>query len=253
LQRLTETDIDSRFEEWRATGDTAIRNELVHHHRWLAAYCANRFAHRGEPREDLLQVAYVGLVNALDRFDPARGVRFSTFAVPTIMGELRRHFRDRTWPVHVPRRGKELYQVVSAAVDELTGVLGRSPTMTEIADHAGLSVDQALEALQVRGCYRTASFDPGPDDESTDDALLGIDDGGYGEADDRSEVSQLLRALPTRRDRLVIELRFVEGLTQAEIGERIGVSQVQVSRLLQANLERMRVAAQRSAGAASRA
>jgi RNA polymerase sigma-B factor len=247
VRKLSESEVNELFVEWQETGDTAIRNQLVEHHRWLTTYCANRFTQRGEAREDLVQVASVGLVHAVNRFDPGRGVAFSTFAVPTIVGELRRHFRDKTWSVHVPRRGKELYQAVGAVIEDLTAVLGRSPTVNEIAERADVSVDEALEALEVRDCYRTVSFEPaGEDDADGADTMLGIADLGFDAAEARCVVSQLLDTLPTERDRLIVELRFLAGLTQSEIGARVGVSQVQVSRLLQANLERMRAAATRS-------
>jgi len=232
--------IDPRFHTLHATGDRGLRNELVEDHRWLATYCARRFTNRGEPRDDLQQVAFLGLVKAVDRFDPGRGAAFSTFAVPTIVGELRRHFRDKTWSVHVSRRAKELYQAVAGVADELTSLLGRSPTVPEIARHAGITVDETLEALEVRDCYRGVPLEPAGDDEGSASAVLGVVEGGYDAAEARCAVSALLRTLPSSRDRHVVELRFLEGLTQSEIAARIGVSQVQVSRLLRANLERMR-------------
>lgn len=235
--------VDPRFHAWRATGDHVLRNELIEEHRWLAAHCARRFTNRGEPREDLEQVALLGLVKAVDRFDPDRGVAFSTFAVPTIVGELRRHFRDKTWSVHVPRRAKDLYQAVAGAADELTVALGRSPSIGEIAQHAGVTVDEALQGLEVRACYRSAPLEPGGEDEDTESADLGVEDDGFDLVDARCILSSLLRSLPTARDRLAVELRFVEGLTQSEIAARIGVSQVHVSRLLRASLVRMRQAA----------
>ncbi len=243
MRKLTDSEVTELFEQWKATGDTTARNELVEHHRWLTTYCANRFTQRGESREDLVQVASVGLVHAVNRFDHTRGVAFSTFAVPTIVGELRRHFRDKTWSVHVPRRGKELYQAVGAVIEDLTAVLGRSPTVAEIAERADVSVDEALQALEVRDCYRTVSFEPASEDDAAGDAMLRIDDAGFDAVEARSVVTGLLDTLPSDRDRLIVELRFLHGLTQSEIGARVGVSQVQVSRLLQANLDRMRAAA----------
>jgi RNA polymerase sigma-B factor len=239
--------MDTRFHALRATGDRALRNELVEDFRWLATYCARRFTNRGEPRDDLHQVALLGLVKAVDRFDPGRGAAFSTFAVPTILGELRRHFRDKTWSVHVSRRAKELYQAVAGVVDDLTSTLGRSPTIAEIAQQAGITIDDALEALEVRDCYRGVPLEPSGDEDSPESSVLGVDDHGFEVADARSTVASLLSTLPTSRDRLVVELRFLGGLTQSEIAARIGVSQVQVSRLLRANLARMRRAAGREA------
>jgi RNA polymerase sigma-B factor len=237
--------LDRRFVELRATGDRAIRNGLVEGFAWLARYCAGRFAHRGEPRDDLVQAALVGLVKAVDRFDPGRGVAFTTFAVPTIMGELRRHFRDRTWSVHVPRRGKDLYTAVGMVVDELTATLGRSPAVAEIAERADLTVEMALEAFEMRSCYRCLPLEPVDEDDRPANPALSEIERGFESAEARSMVSSLLRTLPTNRDRLVIELRFLHGLTQSEIAAHIGVSQVQVSRLLRANFERMRRTANR--------
>jgi RNA polymerase sigma-B factor len=239
----TKGEIDPRFHTLRRTGDRTVRNELVEEFRWLATFCARRFIHRGERGDDLRQVALLGLVKAVDRFDPERGAAFSTFAVPTIVGELRRHFRDKTWSVHVPRRAKELYQTVAGVTDDLTSVLGRSPTVAEIAEHAGMTIDETLEALEVRDCYRSVGLEPPGDEDIAAPGVLRTEDPGFAAADARCTVSSLLRTLPTPRDRLVVELRFLDGLTQAEIAARIGVSQVQVSRLLRANLERMRQAA----------
>ncbi len=236
--------LDARFEQWRASGDRRVRNALVEDYAWLASYCAHRFANRGESRDDLGQVAFLGLVNAVDRFDPSRGLAFSTFAVPTILGELRRHFRDKTWSVHVTRRAKEASRTVAIAADELTAALGRTPSIPEIAERASLGVDHVLEALEVNVLRRGASFDPFAGD-SGEDTALGVDDTGFASAEARNVVATLLAVLPTDRDRRIVRMRFVEGLTQSEIAQRIGVSQVQVSRLLRANLDRMRRAADR--------
>jgi RNA polymerase sigma-B factor len=232
--------VDPRFAEYRRTGDRALRNALIEEHRWLAVHCARRFAHKGEPLDDLVQVAMVGILKAVERFDPGFGVVFSTFAVPTVVGELRRHFRDKTWSIHVPRRAKELYQTVSGVVDELTQVLGRSPTVPEIADRAGVSVEDALEALEVSSCYRGVPLAPPSDDDAADAITLGADDPGFRATDAKLTVSTLLEALPDERERRIIEMRFVEGLTQSQIAAEIGVSQVQISRLLRASLDKMR-------------
>jgi RNA polymerase sigma-B factor len=238
--------VDPRFARYRATLDRALRNEIVLDHHWLALHCARRFDNRGEPRDDLVQVAVVGLVNAVERFDPDRGVVFTTFAVPTITGELRRHFRDRTWSLHVPRRAKERFLAVAGAADELTPALGRSPSIGEIATHADLSVEDALEALEVGGSYRGVAFADGDDEDGHHERALGVEDGGYEAAEARHIVRELVRQLPTRRDRLIVTLRFVHGLTQAEIAAVVGVSQVQISRLIRINLDRMRRAARRA-------
>ncbi len=230
---------DPRFAVVRATGDRRVRNELVEDHRWLAVHCARQFLRKGEPLDDLVQVAAVGILKAVDRFDPDFGVAFATYAVPTVVGELRRHFRDKTWSVHVPRRAKELYQSVNGVVEELSQTLGRSPTVTEIAQRAGTTVDEAIEALEVRASYRGVPLLPTGDDERTEQPF-GADDSGFGAAEARLTVDQLLETLPTERDRRIVRRRYIDGLTQSEIAAEVGVSQVQISRLLRANLGRLR-------------
>jgi RNA polymerase sigma-B factor len=234
------SDLDPRFAQYRRTGDREIRNELIEEHRWLAVHCARRFAHKGEPIDDLVQVAMLGMLKAVERFDPGYGVVFTTFAVPTIVGELRRHFRDKTWTVHVPRRAKELYQTVSGVIDELGHMLGRSPTVPEIAKHAGVSIEDTLEALEVSGCYRGVPLAPPSDDDTPDANTLGHDDPGFSAAEARVAISSLINVLPSERERRIIKLRFVDGLTQSQIAAQIGVSQVQVSRLLRGSLAKMR-------------
>jgi RNA polymerase sigma-B factor len=229
---------DERFALYRETNDRALRNELIEEHRWIAQHCARRFARKGEPIEDLMQVATVGVLKAVERFDPSYGVVFTTFAMPTVMGELRRHFRDKTWSVHVPRRAKELYQSVSGVAEELSQTLMRSPTVPEIAQRAGTTVEDALEALEVRASYRGVPLAPAGEDERTDGASFGRHDRGYDATDARLTVNRLLDTLPDR-DRRIVEMRFMDGMTQTEIAGEVGVSQVQVSRLLRAALDRM--------------
>lgn len=240
-----DSQLDPRFAHWRATGDIRVRNALVEDLSWLASFCARRFAHRGENRDDLVQVALVGLVNAVNRFDPERGLSFSTFAVPTIEGELRRWFRDRTWAVHVTRRVKDASREVASAVDDLTATLGRNPTVAEIAERAALGQDEVLEALEAHHLQRGVVLDDRDEEENRQSGRLGVVDRGYDAAEARTVLADLLPVLPTARDRRIVELRFVEGLSQSEIAREIGVSQVQVSRLLRANLDRMRRAASR--------
>ena len=232
--------LDPRFFAYHKTGDRVLRNQLIEDHRWLAIHCARRFAHKGEPLDDLIQVAMLGVLKAIDRFDPERGVMFTTFGVPTIVGELRRHFRDKTWTLHVPRRAKELYQVVSGVVDELHQTLGRSPTVPEIADRAGVTVEETLQALEVGDCYRGVPLAPPSDDDTPDAITLGNDDPGYAATEAKLTVRNLLEALPNERERMIVKLRFVDGLTQSQIAAEIGVSQVQISRLLRSSLEKMR-------------
>jgi RNA polymerase sigma-B factor len=231
---------DPRFAELRATGDRNVRNGLVEDHRWLAGHCVRRFMRKGEPTEDLEQVAVVGLVNAVDRFDPDLGFTFATYAVPTIMGELRRHFRDRTWSLHVPRRAKDNYLAVKAAVDELDQVLGRSSSVPELAEHADLSIKHTLEALEVGNSYRGVPLD-GPGNDDGDQAWqLGVVDPGFATAEARVTIPGLLASLPTDRERRIVELRFVRDMSQSRIAAELGISQVHVSRLLRGSLEMMR-------------
>lgn len=231
---------DTRFATYHATRDRDLRNVLVDEHRWLALHCARRFAHKGEALDDLVQVAVLGLLKAIERFDPGRGVPFVGFAMPTMVGELRRHFRDATWSVHVPRGAKELYQTISAVTEELQAALGRSPTVPEIAGRAGVTVEEALTALEVRACYHGVPLPTSDEEESAAATSLGVDDPAIEAAEARVTVGALLRTLPNDRDRWLVHLRFVEGLTQSQIAAQLGVSQVQVSRLLRASLTRMR-------------
>jgi len=233
------------FAEYRRTGDRAIRNTLVEQHRWLGRSCAMRFAGRGEPVDDLEQIAMEGLVKAIDRFDPGFGNTFATYAVPTIVGELRRHFRDRTWAVRVPRRLKDNHLAVKGVVEEIQHALGRSPTIPELAQWTGLSIDDTLEALEVARVYRGVSLDaPGADGPGTgdqDDARhLGVEDPGYARSEARTIVPELLAALPGDRERRIVKLRFVDDLSQSQIATEVGVSQVHVSRLLRNSLRLMR-------------
>jgi RNA polymerase sigma-B factor len=232
--------LDPRFAEYRSTGDRALRNQLIEDHRWLAVHCARRFARKGEPLDDLVQVAMLGMLKAIERFDPGRGLKFTTFGVPTIVGELRRHFRDKTWSLHVPRGAKELYQNVSGVVDELYQTHGRSPTVPEIAERAGISVEEALQALEAGNSYRGVPLSPPGDDEAPDATTLGRQEPGYRRVEAKLTIQDLLEALPTERERRIMKLRFVDGLTQYEIAKQIGVSQVQISRILRASLDKMR-------------
>src|SRR2546423_8203163 len=231
-----------RFAEYRRTGDRSIRNALVRDHQWVAVHCARRFSRRGEPMDDLLQVARLGLLKAVERFDPSYGVVFSTFAMPTVTGELRRHFRDHTWPVRVPRRVKELYLELSACIEMLGHDLGRPAKVEEIADAMQTSVDEVLEAMEAGAAYRTASLSPAPDADDEPDrpdgAVLGEADADLISADTRLSVRHLVRQLP-ERERTVVYMRFFEGRTQSEIAAQVGVSQVHVSRIIRDTLRRL--------------
>ena len=227
-------------------GDPAARELLAARFLPLARQLARRYQRADEPLDDLIQVASLGLIKAIDRFDPAREVAFSSYAVPTILGELKRHFRDRTWSVRVPRDLQELALRVDKAVATLSRDLRRQPSVTEIGEVVDASEEQVLEALEAAGAYRATSFDaPRSNEDEAGDSLadaFGGEESGFGLAEDRATLERLMAAI-TPREREVLRLRFVEDLTQAEIGARIGVSQMQVSRLIRQSLSRLRTAA----------
>lgn len=237
--------IDERFCVYRRTRDRAVRDELVEEHAPLAHFLAGRFSNRGEPRDDLVQVALVGLLKAVERFDPGRGLQFSTFATPTILGELKRHFRDRGWTVRVPRRVQELHLQLGRIISALGQEQGRSPTPAEVAERAGVSEEDVLEAMEAGSLYRLVSLDgsASADEEAGElGACLGDDDPGFERIEHRAELAELLEVLPPR-ERRIVELRFFHSLTQSEIAERVGVSQMHVSRLLTRSVERLRTEA----------
>ena len=246
--RLPGAEADRLFREFFVSRDPELRERLVNAHLGLAASLASRFGSRQESLDDLHQAALLGLLHAIDRFDPTRGVQFTTFAWATISGELKRHFRDRTWGVRVPRRVQELYLTTAEAMDALTNSLGRSPTVAEVAERIGASEEEVVEALEARAAYRLASIDTpvnGDDDGGSGGAgmQLGSADPGFGVVEQRSVLSGLINKLPAR-EREIIHLRFNEELTQAEIAERVGVSQMHVSRLLSTSLAKLRVLAE---------
>lgn len=229
----------ARFIEYRRTRDRELRNRLVEEHMRLAEFLARRFAHRGEPLDDLRQVALVGLLKADERFEPDRGLQFSSFATPTIAGELKRHFRDRGWAVRVPRRIQELHLELDRTVAELSQELGRPPTPSEIAQRAGVLEEDVLESMEAGSLYRLSSLDGSrSDDEATPGPAqrLGALDEELAAVENRVAVAEMLSLLPEREQRIVY-LRFFEGLTQSEIAEQIGISQMHVSRLLVRSLE----------------
>ena len=228
-----------RFAEYRRTGDRALRNQLVEEHMRLAEFLARRFSHRGESPDDLRQVALVGLLKAVERFEPDRGLQFSSFATPTITGELKRHFRDKGWAVRVPRRIQELHLELDRTVADLNQELGRPPTPAEIAQRAGVLEEDVLESMEAGSLYRLASLDSSrSDDEAAPSPAqrLGELDHELGAVENRVAVSEMLSLLPEREQKIVY-LRFFEGLTQSEIAEQIGISQMHVSRLLVRSLE----------------
>jgi RNA polymerase sigma-B factor len=239
-------EVQDRFVEYRRTGSRRLRDSLVEEHVGLAEYLARRFADRGESFDDLRQVALVGLLKAVERFEPDRGLRFSTFATPTIVGELKRHFRDRGWALRVPRRVQELHLQLVKVVGTLSQELGRSPTPDEIARRTGTRVEDVLEAMEAGGVYRLASLDAAlANEERTSldlSARLGEDEPEFEGVEQREELADLLSALPPR-ERRIVYLRFFDGLTQSEIANEVGISQMHVSRLLTKSLESLRNAA----------
>ena len=238
--RPSAAEVNALFRHYTATRDPEAREQLVSAHTGLAASLAVRFGARHELQEDLHQAALLGLLHAIDRFDPDRGVQFTTFAWATINGELKRHLRDRTWGLRVPRRVQELYLVTAEATDALTSSLGRSPTVAEVAERIGASEEDVVTALEARSAYRPASLDvPVGDGDSGGGIQLGNDDPSYGKVDQQSMLTSLLRRLPAREQE-IIHLRFHDELTQAEIAQRVGVSQMHVSRLLSNTLHKLR-------------
>jgi RNA polymerase sigma-B factor len=231
-----EAEARALFAEYQRTGDRAIRNQLIERYRRLAEFLARRFTNRGEPLDDLRQVAFVGLLKAVERFDPSRGLQFSSFATPTINGELKRYFRDKGWAVHVPRRLQELHLQLDRTTADLNQELGRPPTPGEIAARAGVTVEDILEGMEAGGMYRLAPLDAGSDEHEGAGATVGERDAEIDAVDDRVVVERLLQALP-ERERHIVFLRFFEGRTQAEIADTVGISQMHVSRLLMKSLE----------------
>ena len=237
------------FERLGTDGDAGAREQLVERFLPLARAMALRYQHSHEPLDDLLQVASIGLVRAVDRFDPEREIAFSSFAVPTILGEIRRHFRDRTWSVRVPRNLQELSLRVDRTVGELADQLRRQPSVAEIAVAMAADEESVLEALQAAGAYRTLSFDAPRGTEEDAPTLadsIGVREEGFDHAEARATLEALLR-LVSAREREVLRLRFEQDMTQAEIGAVIGVSQMQVSRIIRRSLGRLRAVADRTA------
>jgi RNA polymerase sigma-B factor len=228
------------FREYKRNGDQRLRNQLVEIHLDLARREAMRFAGRGEPVDDLLQVARLGMLKAVERFDPTIGVPFSAFARPTIAGELRRHFRDTTWSVHVPRGLKDLHAGLGRTSAALASSLGRQPTAAELAREVGASVDEVLEALELRSAYRPTSINaPIDSDGATADPAASDESDGIDPAIDSMLVRELLGHLDGRQ-RMIVYLRFFGQLSQSEIAERVGISQVHVSRLLRSSIATLR-------------
>lgn len=228
------------FDRWRRRGDEHAHAELVNRHLPLVRQLARRYAYTSEPLDDLVQVGSVGLLHALSRYDPRAGSSFKAYAVPTILGELRRHFRDAAWSVHLPRSLQERTRSVQLAVSALEGALGRSPAIAEIAERIGATSEQVIEAMEARLAYRVESLDAPvePGDDRAQWQSSGQVDAGFDTAEQSAFLDRALKALP-ERERTLVRLRFEEDMSQSEIGRRLGISQMHVSRLLRRALARM--------------
>ena len=230
------------FRRYKEEGDEEAREQLIVSHVNLVRYIAAKFKNRGEPRDDLLQVGTIGLITAIDRYDPTRGLEFTTYATPTIMGEIKRHFRDKGWTIRVPRRLQELSAKVNSATDELTAQLQRSPSIEEVADYLGTTADEVLEAMESSSAYSSVPLE-GQGNNEEDDAPSVIDryasvDGDLEASDDRMVLEEVIGEFP-EADQQAIRMRFIDGMTQVEIAKRLGISQVQVSRMLRRALRRI--------------
>ncbi|MET9395248.1 RNA polymerase sigma factor SigF [Streptomyces sp. NPDC006624] len=219
-----------------------VRNTLVELNLALVKFAASRFRSRSEPMEDIIQVGTIGLIKAIDRFELSRGVEFPTFAMPTIIGEIKRFFRDTSWSVRVPRRLQELRLDLAKAGDELAQKLDRAPTVAELAERLGISDDEVVEGMAASNAYTASSLDAQPEEDDSEGALadrIGYEDHGLEGIEYVESLKPLIAELPPR-DRKILSLRFVAGMTQSEIGEELGISQMHVSRLLSRTLVRLR-------------
>ena len=229
------------FRRYKEEGDEEAREQLIESHLNLVRFLASKFKNRGEPLEDLVQVGSLGLIKAIDRFDPDRGLEFTTFATPTIMGEIKRHFRDKGWSVRVPRRLQELSARVNQVTDDLTSELNRTPTVEEVAERLDTSVDEVLEAMESSSAYSSVPLEGGTTEDEDAPGIIdrfATEDADLISSDDRIVIEETLASF-SPREQDAIRMRFVEGLTQVEIAEKLGISQVQASRLLRRALKRV--------------
>jgi RNA polymerase sigma-B factor len=238
-----EAEAERLFQEFRRTGDGKCREQLVEMHENLVRFLVAKFANRGEPVEDLVQVGTIGLINAIDRFEPERGIKFSTYATPTIVGEIKRYFRDRSWNLKVPRWLQELNLQVVKANDLLAQQLGRSPTVPEIAAYVGCSEEDALNAMELGNAYETVSLDTrlAVDGEAplTLSDSIGVTDLDLDQIDSYDDLKGALEQLD-KRERMILYLRFFQELSQTEVAKRLNISQMHVSRLQHRALERLK-------------
>jgi len=237
-------DPERLFLEYKATRDRTIRDRLVLMHENLVRFLAAKFANRGEPLEDLVQVGTIGLINAIDRFEPDRGTKFSTYATPTIVGEIKRHFRDRAWNLKVPRWLQELNLQVMKANEQLAQQLGRSPTIAEIAAHVGASEAETLDAMELGNAYETVSLDTklsfeGETAPLTLNDSIGVADATLQNIDEYDDLKEAVECLDNR-EKMIIYLRFFHDLSQTEVAQRLNISQMHVSRLQHKALKRLK-------------
>ena len=222
-------------------GDTSARQELIERHLPLVRSLARRYSGRGESLEDIEQVGAIGLIKAIDRFELSRDVSLATYATPNVVGEIKRHFRDKGWAIRVPRALQELNASMSGAIERLTGRLARSPSIAEIAEELKTTPEEVLEAMEVGSAYSTVSLSTGPAGDEELDPLetIGDEDEGFERSEDRAALEPALERLPDR-DREILRMRFAEGLPQTQIAQAVGLSQMHVSRLIRKSLSEMR-------------
>ena len=240
---MTRIDDKILLRRYHEDGDLRAREQLIEQYMSLVRSLARRYSYRGEQLEDLVQIGAIGLIKAIDRFDLERGVELTTYATPNIIGEIKRHFRDKGWAVRVPRGLQELNVQLSRLVEQLTVQLGRSPTIPELAKAAGVEEEQVLEALESGRAYTSLSLSVGGgggDDDDLDPLeSLGTEEHQYEVSEDRAVLAPGFKALD-ERERTILQLRFFEGLTQSQIAQQVGISQMHVSRLIRRSLEKIR-------------
>jgi RNA polymerase sigma-B factor len=240
VKQTSETDREL-LKRYHERGDPSAREALVERHLPLVRSLARRYAGRGEALDDIEQVGAIGLIKAIDRYELEREVALTTYATPNVVGEIKRHFRDKGWAIRVPRALQELNGKMGPTIERLTSKLGRSPSIAEIAGEFETSTEQVLEALEAGSAYAPLSLSAGPagDDELDPMETIGAEDEEFDRTDDRTSLEPALAALP-EREREILRMRFEDGLTQTQIAERVGISQMHVSRLIRRSLERMR-------------
>src|SRR5438270_1094194 len=234
----SDRDLLRRYHEY---GDASAREELVQRHLPLVRSLARRYAGRGESLEDIDQVGAIGLIKAIDRYELSRDVALTTYATPNVVGEIKRHFRDKGWAIRIPRGLQELNAKMSSTIERLTAKLGHSPSIAEIADELQTTPEQVLEAMEAGSAYAPVSLSAGPGSEGELDPMetIGTEDTNFERTEERASLEPALEMLPSR-EREILRMRFEDGLTQTQIAEQIGVSQMHVSRLIRRSLERMR-------------